>query len=313
MLEEDDVSAVNTKLKPHNSSEQKWLASLDMTFARRANKTVLSGSKRQGPLAIQRAFYPDLTGCPHIYLLHPPAGIVSGDILNISACLHPNSHVLMTTPGAARFYRARVDTSSSLFQTQTLTFNINDGASLEYLPMETLIYNKANAVNCVEVHLQGDGQYIGWEISCLGLPHIGQAFVSGDVNQSITLFHNKKCLFHDLMSIMGGDAMMHQKVALGGRHVVGNMILFDGAAEAKTAHLGLDITFVEHLIARCREVIIGMELNALAAVTELQNVIVVRYLGDCSEQCRKIFSAIWQEIRPIMLNIQGIAPRIWHT
>jgi hypothetical protein len=52
MLKEDDVSAVNTKLKPHNSSEQKWSASLDMTFAHRANKTVLSGSKRQGRLAI---------------------------------------------------------------------------------------------------------------------------------------------------------------------------------------------------------------------------------------------------------------------
>jgi urease accessory protein len=310
MLKEDSVNKTDAKPKSDNCVEQGWLASLELEFALRGNKTVLIGSKRQGPLAIQRAFYPDFSGCPHVYLLHPPAGIVSGDALNIATHLHPNSHALMTTPGAARFYRARAGT---LLQTQTVTFNIGDNASLEYLPMETLIYNKANAVNCLEVHIEGTGQYIGWEIACLGLPNIDQNFVSGNFNQLITLYHNKKCIFYDRMSIKAGGAMMEQKAALGCNHVVGNMVLFDGSANAKQSQLGLKTSFVAHIIAQCREVIVAMEIHALAAVSELQNVIIVRYLGNCSEQCRQVFSAIWQKVRPAILNIQGIAPRIWFT
>ena len=48
-------------------------------------------------------------------------------------------------------------------------------------------------------------------------------------------------------------------------------------------------------------------------VTQLQQVVIVRYLGDCSEQCRKIFSAIWQATRPFLLTQEATTPRIWFT
>jgi urease accessory protein len=300
-----------------NISAQKWLASLSMTFAPRSKKTVLIDSKRQGPLGVQRAFYPDATGCAHVYVLHPPAGIVSGDTLALNAELKVASKVLVTTPGAARFYRARVAEPLASLQTQNVTLTVSDQASLEYLPMETLVYNKANALNNIKIYVEGSGQYIGWEITCLGLPNIEQAFEQGNLAQSVSLFHNKKCLFYDNMTINTTDgannAMMNQKVALGGHHVVGNMILFDGAATSKQKVLQQDASFAAYLVSLCREAINNLEVNALIGITELQNVIIVRYLGSSSEQCRFIFAAIWKDVRPIMLDMQGIAPRIWHT
>lgn len=320
-MPEREFASQSSDIDADQAPAQNWFASLSMTFAKRANKTALVNSTRYGPLGVQRTFYPDTTGCAHVYVLHPPAGIVSGDTLVLSASAKTKAKVLITTPGAARFYRARLADAASSLQTQKVELTVGNKASLEYLPMETLVYNKANALNKTTINVKGSGQYIGWEITCLGLPHIDQAFEQGSLTQSITLFHNKKCVFHDNMAISkqeGVDnALMNQRVALGGHHVVGNMIVYDGAANLKQGQLELGTTFTAHLLALCREAISNfdqaLETEVLMAVTELQNVIIIRYLGSSSEQCRNVFAAIWKNVRPTMLNMQGIAPRIWHT
>jgi len=313
----NNVEKLGSTCKPSNTSAQKWIANLSMNFAQRAGKTVLVDSSRLGPLGVQRAFYPDKTGCAHVYILHPPAGIVSGDILTLNTTLSENSQVLITTPGAARFYRARRGDAETSRQTQNINLTISDGASVEYLPMETLIYNQADALNNIRINIQGAGQYIGWEITCLGLPHIEQAFAQGNLSQSTALFHNGRCLFYDKIAINAAigasSSVLSQQVALGGHHVVGNMILFDGDAKSKQALLELPLPFVAYVVSICRAAIEKLEADALVAVTELQNVVLVRYLGDSSEQCRFIFATIWQDVRPTMLNMRGIAPRIWHT
>ena len=45
------------------------------------------------------------SGCCHLYVLHPPGGVVAGDSLDVRLQLTEAAHVLITTPGAGRFYR----------------------------------------------------------------------------------------------------------------------------------------------------------------------------------------------------------------
>jgi urease accessory protein len=40
------------------------------------------------------------------YILHPPGGLVTGDALEVEAVLTGGAKVLVTTPSAAKFYRA---------------------------------------------------------------------------------------------------------------------------------------------------------------------------------------------------------------
>ena len=55
-----------------------WQARLDLEFALSQQKTVISKRRHSGPLTIQRPFYPEGDVC-HLYLLHPPGGVVAGD------------------------------------------------------------------------------------------------------------------------------------------------------------------------------------------------------------------------------------------
>ena len=110
-----------------------WPARLNLSFAERAGRTVLTGQRHSGPLLAQKPFYPEPYGCCHVYLIHPPGGIVGSDALGRGA------HALLTTPGATRFYR-----SNGPLARQDQALHLADGAALEWL-QSPVIYLKHGA------------------------------------------------------------------------------------------------------------------------------------------------------------------------
>src|SRR5262245_10241542 len=82
-----------------------WEASLDLKFAARGARTVLARRASVGPLVVQRPFYPE-GGVAHVYLVHPPGGVVGGDQLRLSVLAEEGAHALLTTPAATKFYRS---------------------------------------------------------------------------------------------------------------------------------------------------------------------------------------------------------------
>ena len=58
---------------------RRWAATLSLGFEARQEReqtvTRMTRIRHQGPLRVQRPFYPEgKTGCCHVYLLHPPGG-----------------------------------------------------------------------------------------------------------------------------------------------------------------------------------------------------------------------------------------------
>lgn len=284
-----------------------WLADLTLEFSLTAAGTQLTRTKRLGPLNVQKPFYPKGRDCAHIYLLHPPAGIVSGDDLTVNIAIKPKAHVLVTTPGANRFYRAREDISiGDPKQQQKVILHLDEQAKCENFPLETIVYEGADGVNTVDIYLSETSTYLGWDITCLGLPSSHQLFAKGSYSQLNRVYCQQTLLYHDRIAIRP-DNQIHQHIAGLNQHNVFGTFLAYASAEK------VDSTASEQLITRLRVLVSNNKAEHKISISQLRQLLVIRYLGEQAQECQKLFVQLWQELRPIYLDKSATLPRIWHT
>jgi urease accessory protein len=53
--------------------------------------------------------------------------------------------------------------------------------------------------------------------------------------------------------------------------------------------------------------------HAKLGATQMKSLLMVRYLGDASENARKVMLAAWRVLRPAMLGRASTELRIWNT
>lgn len=268
---------------------QGWQAHLNLSFSHRADKTVLSTREQRGPLAVQRAFYPEGDVC-HLYILHPPGGVVGGDQLYIDVNVQHNASSLLTTPGATKFYK-----SQGYVALQQQTLIVEQGASLEWLPQENIYFPGAKAHMRTQIDLASDAHFLGWETHCLGLPANGESFTSGSLQLDFSLLRDKKPVLLEKMSIE--SEQLNAPAGLRGNAVM-SMLVATPATDVM-----LDVV---------RD-ILEQDLSIVIAATLIEGTLVVRYLGDSTEQCRRFFTQIWIALRPLLLKRKACPPRIWAT
>ena len=99
------TSTMSTPVSQTYGRDRHWSARLHLAYSHRFSRTALTDVDFEGPLRVQRPFYPEGDVC-HTYLLHPPGGMVSGDELAIHLQLSPETHVVATTPSAGKIYCA---------------------------------------------------------------------------------------------------------------------------------------------------------------------------------------------------------------
>lgn len=156
-----------------------WQAELDLNYRRDERGATLLQHRHQGPLRIFKSLYPEGPGICHNVIVHPPGGLVQGDRLEIRASVGAGAHALVSTPGATRFYR----NASGEPAEQRVRLALEEGARLEWLPLETLAYDGCRALNRVELELAPGAELLAWDIVSLGLPAAGLPFSSGCLEQ----------------------------------------------------------------------------------------------------------------------------------
>ncbi len=264
-----------------------WQAQLQLGFAQSAGKTLLVKREHVGPLTVQRPFYPEGGVC-HVYILHPPGGIVGGDDLTIGAKAATHTHALITTPAAGKFYR-----SSGVQAVQTVQINIASGAAIEWLPQETIIYEGAQLKSSVKVDLATDARFIGWEILSLGRPACAENFDYGLADLNWQIFCEGRPLLLERLYL---DAKAFSaRWGLQSYSACGTLFATPVGEKGFSA--------VQELIgdSECR------------GVTRIENLLVCRALDTRSDRLRGFFEQVWAIVRPEALQRKACAPRIWAT
>lgn len=266
-----------------------WRAELELGFERRGERTALARRKHDGPLVVQKPLYPEGDAVCHAIVVHPPAGIAGGDELALSVQSGAGAHALLTTPGAGKWYR-----SSGPWARQSLRFQIERGAALEWLPQETIVFDGARADLRSEIRLAQGATYLGWEILCLGRTGSGERFERGECRLDTSVFVDERLIWLERGGFAGGDALLRSPAGFAGFPVCGTMTAVGPISDA--------------VLAACR----GVEADG-GAVTRLPGLLVARYLGASGGAARRYFSALWRLLRPAFSGRAALDPRIWAT
>jgi len=274
-----------------------WHGLLRIDYRHEDGRTVAL-DRHHGPMRVLQRLYPEGDAICHHVLVHPPGGLAGGDRLDIELNLTAGSHAVVTTPGAARYYRSLGEAA-----VQQVKLRVDAGARLEWLPLEAIAYDGCEAENRLQFDLQGDAAMIGWDMLALGLPASELPYARGRVLQHLEM----PGVWLERGQIAASDTVLRDgATGLAGHGVLGTLWCAAGAAMPGALR--------ESLLEAAREVMAAHALAPTAGATSPDaQVVVCRALA---QRVEPLFG-LWQQIRgrwrTLMWQLGAQPPRIWRT
>lgn len=269
-----------------------WRACLSLAYALEEGRTRLKRRGHEGPLVVQRPFYPEGPALCQTVVVHPPGGIAGGDSLELRIAIGDGAQAQFTTPGATKWYRGFARTAS-----QHVRVEVGAGALCEWLPQENIVYDGAQADTMLEAQLEDGAIWCSWDFTCLGRPESAAPFASGRIRQRVAVRRGGQPLFREQALLEAGSPMLAARTVLDGRHAYGTLIVAGAVAPPG-------------LVERAREIV---GVCATAGVSAMASVLVARWVGDRVEEGRALFTSLWAVLRPWYAQRMAVVPRIWST
>ncbi|WP_201550964.1 urease accessory protein UreD [Psychrobacter sp. DD43] len=327
-----------------------WQSSLQLHFdcASTAAKTRLYHRAHTGALMVQRALYPEpdstdnsQAGICHIYVLYPPAGIADDDRLTLEFDLHSNSHAVITTPGAGKWYgqrkslrysrpsdpskfnngtqSAHSNTSNDCFNDvvsaeQHINARLDDHAILEWLPQESIYYDHSISTANNRFYLAKTASLLTWDIAVFGRQAYQETFANGHYANRLEVWRESDLLVSECTSQQANTRWFTSPLGLNNQHVHGSFWAIPSteviAPELQNNPLKLG-QYLDTTITEIRHLIDTQSLPIYC--THNFQGINCRYLGADVRVCFEAFYQIRELIRSTWYALEPHRPRIWDT
>jgi urease accessory protein len=116
-----------------------------------------------------KAQLPHITGRPEVVFLNTSGGLTSGDTLDYAVTLTDGAQVTATTQTAERAYRANAGPAHV-----RVAHRVGDGCWLDWLPQETILFDRSNLKRDTHVALTGAAGCLLLESIVLGRAAMGE-------------------------------------------------------------------------------------------------------------------------------------------
>jgi urease accessory protein len=239
-------------------------------------------------------------------ILHTAGGLVGGDRLSIGATLEPGSRALLTSVAAQKVYgtvgRTRRAPAGE-WACQELSFRLAEGADLEWLPQELVLFGDGLFEQRAEVELAAGASWLGAEVVRLGRTACGEGLGEGRWRSRLEIRRacgpSSRWELVDRLEL-GGEAL-HDLHGMAGEPVFGSLV-WAAPAPLRGPQLAT-------LLQACRSDREGLEGEM--ACGALEQGLVARYRGPSSTAARHWFTRIWARIRRERQLSAPELPRVW--
>ncbi len=173
-----------------------------LSAKRRGPLSVIDGLRQVGSLKV---LFPRMNeDALTAVLLNTAGGITGGDRFTADITAGEGTTLTLTTQAAERAYRAQPDSRGEVRTRLTLA----PGARLDWLPQETLLYDRAALARRLEVDLAADATFLGVETLVFGRAAMGETLRDLTLSDHITVTRGGRTIFADRLRF-AGDAQAH--------------------------------------------------------------------------------------------------------
>jgi urease accessory protein len=200
---------------------QRAVGELRVVVKRFGAETVLDELRQVGCL---KARFPRriVPGWMDVVMLNTGGGVAGGDRLDLSFAVGAGGQATIAAQAAERFYRALAADAPSRVRTR---LTVGAAAALEWLPQETILFDRCALDRRLEVDLAADARFLGVETIVFGRTAMGESVRRGFLRDLIRVRRGGELLLHDAIRMDGEiDATMSRAAIGDGARVVSTVV-----------------------------------------------------------------------------------------
>ncbi len=218
-------------------------------------------------------------------------GLAGGDRLRFRVTVDAEGAAMVTTQAAEKIYRSLgADTRVEV------RVEAGQGAWVEWLPQETIVFDRARLRRRTTLHLAAGARAMAGEMVVLGRGAHGETFAQGLLRDEIRLYRGGRLVWMDALHL-DRDAPALSAAAAG----------FGGGTALATCLYAADDA-AQRLDA-ARE-LLGDDTGARGGATVVNGVLVVRLLGEPFAVRRRL-GRWWTSFRAEAAGLPSRLPRLW--
>lgn len=275
-----------SKLTTGETPAQRAQGQLTLGFKRLGAATKIDTLFQQGALKARLPRPQDPTLCEAV-TLNISGGVAGGDELDTMVTLAPGARLALASQAAERIYRTLGPPAR--IRTRLL---VQDGARLDYLPQETILFDRFALDRALDIELQGDAEFVGVETLLFGRQAMGEIVQSGSLRDRIRLRHDGRLVFQDMTRLEGHiTAQLRRRAVADGANAVAGLIVAGPAAAQK-----LDVL----------RAVLNAAPGIIAGASAFDNMIFARLLAPDGASLRQCLISALEICRG-----DGRLPRVW--
>lgn len=228
---------------------------------------------------------------PEAVLLNTAGGLTGGDRMAIAVRGEVGSEAVVTSQAAEKLYRA-IDSDAAV----SVSLSVEAGATLEWLPQETIAFDGGRMRRRIEVSLDEDSRLLLSECLVLGRGARGESYRHGSLSDRWHVRRGGRLLWADAFRLNGDMARLgRQGPLLGGARALATL-LYAGPQP-------------EFWRDRLRELPLPAEVRC--GIGALPGLLLVRILAETATPLRRCLNLLLGTLRMEAFGRAQALPKMW--
>ena len=254
-------------------------------------KTRLDELYQEGAARIR---LPDTHGASlEAVLINTAGGLTGGDEVKWDIKAGQNTQGVVTTQACEKIYKSTGDAACV-----TSNIHVKAGARLDWLPQETILFERAHLNRSLTVRLEGDARFMALEAVMLGREAMGETVLHATFKDRWRIYRDEKLIHADDIAIKGDIPDIQAASSTLNAHAAFASFVYCGPE---------DMDVLRAVLAKHFE---GAQ-NLGIGVSAMDGKITARFLSrDCYE-LRKTIIPFLNKVR-VSLGASAALPKVWN-